>query len=669
MQYYARTDSAELCVNKAYLEATALNYKLGIGGAFVNLGEIYLRRWNFYTARKYIEKAISVFKNIDAQTELIQAYSILEDVFLSIGGDDTSAINCANMLLAYYKKSKDSVGEANAWDALSSSYSWQGKYEKAFECDQNQFNLLKNRSDPSSVLNMLRNREGLYQLIEWDDSVAMCAAKIDAYEKKTGMQHPSEGSAYFWTGKFDSAEFYNKRFRNFLVSDNGYDSITKERAILRSDIDLASIYQYEGRYKEALPMFIKALQYDKEKGVADEEDEELMNITMIYDLEGKYTDAIHYGEALISSSVKTKASYYRQKAYQELWSIYNKKEDSANAYKYYTKYTGLKDSTITQTFQRKLMIINELNNEKQQEEQIDRLDKDNKLKQDTIKKNILIRNILITDIVVLILIAFIIYRFINLKRKNEKLEKVGLQHLLDIERIQNEKDQSDLKKKAAELEIHALRAQMNPHFIFNSLNSINLFILQNNKLQASKYLSKFSKLIRLILQNSQEALIPLEKELEALELYLELESLRFENKFEYRIIAGDALDTGLLKVPPLFIQPYVENAIWHGLMYLPRTEKEGKRGIGHLKIILYSEDAKLFCKITDNGIGREKAAALKSKPTLTHKSMGMRITADRIAMLQQQNRMETYISVNDLTLPDGSAAGTEVIIKMPLRYD
>src|SRR4030095_4317473 len=108
-----------------------------------------------------------------------------------------------------------------------------------------------------------------------------------------------------------------------------------------------------------------------------------------------------------------------------------------------------------------------------------------------------------------------------------------------------------------------LRAQMNPHFIFNSLNSINMFILENNKLQASEYLSKFSKLMRLILQNSQQAFIPLEKELEALQLYLELESLRFDQKFEYKVTIADNLDTTMVKVQPLIIQPYAENAIWH----------------------------------------------------------------------------------------------------------
>jgi len=247
---------------------------------------------------------------------------------------------------------------------------------------------------------------------------------------------------------------------------------------------------------------------------------------------------------------------------------------------------------------------------------------------------------LIGGLLMALLIAFILYRS----------NKIRMQHEIVLQ-----------QHKASELEMQALRAQMNPHFIFNSLNSINMFILENNKLQASEYLSKFSRLVRLILQNSQEAFIPLERELEALQLYLELESLRFEYKFEYKIAVDNEVDTTMLKVPPLIIQPYAENAIWHGLMH--------KKEKGHLEIELYNEEEIFFCKITDDGIGRKKATELKSKSASTHKSMGMRITSDRIAMLQQQKQNGTSISITDLVLSNGNPGGTEVLIKIPLCYD
>jgi len=199
---------------------------------------------------------------------------------------------------------------------------------------------------------------------------------------------------------------------------------------------------------------------------------------------------------------------------------------------------------------------------------------------------------------------------------------------------------------------------MNPHFIFNSLNSINRFILQNNRAQASEYLTKFSKLVRMILQNSQASLISLESELESLNLYLDLEAVRFEHRFAYKISYPKDLDIEVLQVPPLVIQPFTENAIWHGLMH-----KEDK---GQLDINVSEENDYLYIKITDNGIGRKKAGEIASKSATKHKSMGLRITKDRIAMLQKSNGGESPVKIIDLENADGSAAGTEVIIKMPV---
>jgi len=229
---------------------------------------------------------------------------------------------------------------------------------------------------------------------------------------------------------------------------------------------------------------------------------------------------------------------------------------------------------------------------------------------------------------------------------------------LKLERSEKETQLAEMRQKSTEMEMQALRAQMNPHFIFNSLNSINRFILKEQTADASEYLTKFSRLIRMILQNSQASLITLESELESLELYLTLEVLRFDYQFTYKISLEDDFDASVLKVPPLIIQPYVENAIWHGLMH-----KEEK---GELVIAISQDDAWLYITITDDGIGRKKASELASKSATKHKSMGLKITAHRIAMMQTLSSNQSIITINDLVGPDGSAAGTEVIIKMPI---
>ncbi len=226
---------------------------------------------------------------------------------------------------------------------------------------------------------------------------------------------------------------------------------------------------------------------------------------------------------------------------------------------------------------------------------------------------------------------------------------------------EKEKKLAELLQQKTVLEMDVLRAQMNPHFIFNSLNSINRFILQNNKPLASEYLTKFSRLVRLILQNSQVPLISLESELESLNLYLELEALRFNYHFAYRITFPKELDIEELKVPPLIIQPFAENAIWHGLM-----QKEEK---GQLDIEVNQENDHLLFKISDDGIGRKAAAANASKSATRHKSMGLQITTDRITKLHISNEKESPVTIIDLVHPDGSGAGTEIIIKIPVIYD
>ena len=226
-------------------------------------------------------------------------------------------------------------------------------------------------------------------------------------------------------------------------------------------------------------------------------------------------------------------------------------------------------------------------------------------------------------------------------------------------RTQRRREAELLQRRIAESEMAALQAQMNPHFLFNCLNSIKLFVLRNEGDKASAYLTKFSRLIRLILNHSREPLVPLSEELRLIQLYIEMERMRFNNKFELRIDADPDLIEGW-RVPPMIIQPYIENAIWHGLMHLEDTG-------GKLEILLEpTHDAQhLRCVIRDNGIGRAAATELKRQSGAHRKSHGLRITRDRIQVAQQFFGVTIPVETLDLTHPDGSAAGTEVRIQLP----
>lgn len=217
---------------------------------------------------------------------------------------------------------------------------------------------------------------------------------------------------------------------------------------------------------------------------------------------------------------------------------------------------------------------------------------------------------------------------------------------------------AETKQKMAEAEMQALRAQMNPHFIFNCLNSINRYIVKSEQATASLYLTRFAKLIRLILDNSKHKNIILGQEIEALKLYIEMESLRFDNKFTYSIFVDKNVNTDGIEVPPLIIQPYIENAIWHGLLH--------KESGGHLSIRLsLLNEGLLQCIIEDNGVGRKRAAELKSK-SATKKSLGMELTENRLLLLSQYGQGRSGVEIEDMTTVEGAGCGTRVVLKIPV---
>jgi ligand-binding sensor domain-containing protein/uncharacterized membrane-anchored protein YhcB (DUF1043 family) len=230
---------------------------------------------------------------------------------------------------------------------------------------------------------------------------------------------------------------------------------------------------------------------------------------------------------------------------------------------------------------------------------------------------------------------------------------------LRIKGVKNkEKRKTELNKKIANIELQALRAQMNPHFIFNTMTSIQHYISNNDTDAALKYLSKFAKLMRSIIGNSKQQMIPIAEELNALNLYLELEIMRFTDKFEYKIIVDQNIDPNYDRIPSMLIQPYVENAIIHGL--LP------KQGHGKILIHLQKQKDNILCTVEDNGIGRERSKEFKKNRVQQHKSMGMSITQERLDILNSSLNQNLNAQIFDL-YENGEPAGTKVQIMIPLE--
>lgn len=237
---------------------------------------------------------------------------------------------------------------------------------------------------------------------------------------------------------------------------------------------------------------------------------------------------------------------------------------------------------------------------------------------------------------------------------SRRLRQIKRKHKVEMRVLEIEKQKFDLEQKA-------LRLQMNPHFIFNSLNSIQSYIVTHDTGMAVTYLGKFSQLMRLILMNSGNNFVTFKEELKAITHYLDLEKLRFDNKFDYDIHIDKKIDTEFIEIPPMVVQPYIENSIIHGILH--KTTK------GKINIDFKLKRNNILCTITDNGIGREKAAEVRENAGIRRKSSGMYITKARLELLNMENKEGYSVKIEDLKDANGMPSGTKVELVIQYNED
>jgi sensor histidine kinase YesM len=646
---YWNPDTARLFAISALRVSENIHYNKGMGDALVNLG-LVASDSDFVHGEKYIRQAIPIYEEVHAEKELARSYTALGWYLYGQSRFEESRFY-EQKALDYMIRTQNQSKMALLYRMIGYNWSMQGHIEKEFEfmSKNDSINRLSKRKDPNNAINTPLVMGNLYET-SGDHNKALLyfreAAEYQAnYNRFPEQIFESLAETFAKMHQYDSANYYYRRAREAYHTGN---------------FNIGEVYLSQSEYARALPYFFEYLEIKKRQHDNNQVLFTLKKIATIYDSLNQFNNSLRYVRPLLALSASTGARRFIKEGYQLAWWAYYHLGKIDSAYVNYLLYSSMKDSLKDDEFIKNIAVYEMKNKQEQQQANLNLLKKDNNLKESLINRQVLIRNFFIGVLLISLLATAIILRYINLTRKKEKLQKQMEVAQLQLEEKAAEHHLAELAKEKTQLEMKVLRTQMNPHFIFNSLNSINRFILQNNKGQASQYLTKFSKLVRLILQNSQEDLITLESELESLELYLDLEALRFNYHFSYKISIHNDVEVSDIKVPPLIIQPYVENAIWHGLMH-----KEEK---GQLDIDISEEDNKLICRVTDNGIGRKKAEELGSKSATRHKSMGLHITADRIALIQKEEDLGPAVKILDLTNADGSAAGTEIMITLPLIY-
>jgi len=633
-------DSIENWATHAYKESTAMNYTLGKATASMLLGVAEVFRKNPIIAENYLRNALVMFEAIHNDFGMGWDNMWLgQAMYLQNNFHD--ALVCYERSVPFLNNKNDWEGEGKAWVWIGIIYATLGNYDSSFYYCSKSLLLRQKMSDHVCVTLSYINMGQLYQAAgSYTDALNYYnkgfryanANKVDRYAINWALLEPV-GVVYRLMNLSDSSYYYLRR------------SLSNDSANHAARISFGETLMTRNEYDSALQIFLAPIGNFRKGNDKWDLMRILMDASKAYLKKGNIKTALPF--ALEASAIATQSGAKQFTAEGDLLlsKLYSQINLKDSAYFYLQKYTVLKDSIVNNQFLWKLSNYKEQTAFLEQTNKLALLDKENKIKQDKLHQQALLKWILISCLLILALSGVILYKNLALKRKNEKLESRG--------------NQSALQQHITDLEMQALRAQMNPHFIFNCLSSINRFILKNETEAASNYLTKFSRLIRTVLTNSKRPFISLEDELEMLCLYLDMEKLRFKDSFDYNIIFTNSIDAGNVFVPPMLLQPFAENAIWHGLMH-----KEGK---GYLEIELNIDKKILTCVVTDNGIGRSKAAQLKSKTAEKQKSMGLKITTERLAFLNKDQDKKTFFNIEDVTDKEGNAAGTRVILKMNYR--
>ncbi len=547
-----------------------------------------------------------------------------------------------SMAIALHRKALDMATKANnlefkvfSLNMLSVVYRRNDAIKTALDYSQEALELAETVKNPSDGLkrsiNVSLNGIGnIYEALEQYDLAIKQFKKSMKLEEELGntlglaINHQNIGECLEKQGKLEKAL---QSYRTSLAYNEEIDS-DMGRVICKNSI--AQVYIKQDKPKEALELLEPTLAVSEALG--DKYITSSVHILLGWALMElkRYKEAEENLLKGLELAKKHNMPRAISQAYYLLSELSEYRGDFKNAMAYYKK-ADLFDEEISND--RNLRYVNDMiirYDTEKKSNQIEVLAKENEIVKLKLRKN---RTTLFISGLALLLLAGILYvLYHQYQLKNEK--------------------------KMLTLEQSMLRSQMNPHFLFNSLNSIKLYIINNEKKNAVHYLNKFSKLVRKILEASSLKEIPLAEELETVELYMNIENIRFSNEINFQITIDEDIDVHHIKIPSLILQPFLENALWHGL-----SSKEGEKNID----LHISRENHRFINISirDNGVGREAAEKIKESKVLKRKSVGIDITKERLANFSKDYQNSFNVEIVDLFDEDHQASGTKVVLHIP----
>ncbi len=552
-------------------------------------------------------------------------------------GEINEGISEWNLALNNYEKAYQKLSNSysktveykNTLRGLSAMYLKLGNHQQALYYIQETLKLPL--SDIETAERQLDISEVYYQMGNYAEALkAVEDIKINSKirnESLEGKIQNQKAKIYARTNEVDRAnDFYQSSQRNLRSTGNAVPKKEAEQALQDTKEEISNTLREQKRYDEDISLRNQSIDFNLESNNLSGVSKDKIELSKSLAAKGETTDAIRELEeaAIIADSLYNPKE--QATAYLNLAGLYEKNNQPGKAISAYKKYsTAIGQSEIqNQTLQEERALL--IKKQTEIEEQSSLIALGQQQERTTLQRQRLVIYGLLVIIAIVVVTSYFIY-----------------------------KNAQESKRANQLLALKSLRGQMNPHFIFNALNSVNQFISQNDERTANKFLSEFSRLMRLVLENSQEDFISLQKEEEIISLYVKLEHYRFRDKFDYTVRIDDDISKENIELPPMLIQPYIENAVWHGLRY-----KEGK---GQLDIHIGKNAHGLKVEITDNGIGRKKSAELKTENQKKHNSTGLKNIEERLLILNTVYKTNYQVRVEDLP----SDSGTSVTITIPVK--
>lgn len=651
--------------------------KAGVAQSYNNIGSVYGNQRNYKDALKNFQVALKIYEEIGDKygiadfynnvgfiyfnqgniAEAIKNYFFALKTYEKIGDKSRTAIVYANIAPLYFNQNnypealKNHQAAAKLWEEMGNKkrfadshgnigiiYVKQGDYSKALENFQLSLSLYQEVSDKQGIARIHANFADIYfQQGNYAESLKsyLLAIKLSTeIDDKVGLAagYGNVAEVYMIFKKYTEADEYLQKSMT-LAKEIRYVTFIKNNYQAKAKLDSAT-GNYKGAYENH-----KLYILHRDSLVNEENTKKILQAQMQYDFDKK-EDSLKFMQAVTDEQLK-RQTLLAQQQYQsillnekELALLNKEKEIQHLAYLQTQSDLEIEQAKRTEN-EKQLMITSQ--EKKLQQIRLDLQASQLSLQEKDLQAKKTQRNILIAGTFVLLLLSFFIYRNSQNHLKLNKLYRVSAE------------------KQMAELQLQSLRAQLNPHFMFNSLNAIQELIVMEENEKSQSYLERFAQLLRQLLDNANQPFIPLRKEINFLELYLSLESLRLPD-LKYSITIDPELKAENITIPNMMLQPYIENALWHGLQH--------KQGEKKLKLHISRQNGAVRYTIMDNGVGRKKAEEMKSLYRKEHRSKGMELLSQRFDLLSQEYGQNITTTITDLT-ENGDAAGTLVEITVP----